>query len=120
MQIIKNSFPNYSETELISSAYSQLYDKYQTGLGHYFRNLYHIFKFIDNSEITDKSQYSSLVRAQLSNFELVILFYNSITDYGNLKFKPLIEKYKILKNINIETLIDEEKHIEYYESLKNR
>jgi len=117
---LKSHFTSYSEMELINSAYSQFYEKHQTDLGHYFRNLYHIFKFIDNSEINEKSKYSSLVRAQLSNYELVIVFYNSLTNYGNLKFKPLIEKYNILKNINIETLIDEEKHIEYYDSLKKR
>ena len=44
---LKKHFSDFSEMELIESSYSQFYEKHQTDLGHYFRNLYHIFKFID-------------------------------------------------------------------------
>ncbi len=61
--------------------------------------LYNIFKFIDKSEIKNKHFYSNLVRAQLSNHELSILFYNSLSQYGSEKFSPLIVKYSVLKNM---------------------
>lgn len=99
---------------IVNYAYRKYYDKHQSDLGHYFRNLYHIIKFINNADIFEKGRYTSLVRAQLSNDELVLLFYNSITPYGSEKFKPLIEKYHLLKNLNLETLINKDKHKEFY------
>ncbi len=48
--------------------------------------------------------YVSLVRAQLSSHELLMLFYNCLSDYGK-KFKPLIPDYHFLKNMPTELLI---------------
>ena len=44
---------------------------------------------------------SDIVRAQLSDYELLLLFYNALTidDNGAFKFKHLIEKYAIFNNI---------------------
>ncbi|MEG1401261.1 putative phage abortive infection protein [Bacteroides sp.] len=80
---------------------------------HYFRHLYRIVKFVDESPLLaggfdDKYQYVSMIRAQLSRYELVWLFYNGLSNYGKDKFKPLIEKYSLLKNLRIELLAIEE------------
>lgn len=80
--------------------YHLFFEQNQNDLGHYFRNLYHIIKYIDKSDIDKKKTYTNFVRAQLSSYELVLIFYNCLTDYGNEKFKPLIEKYSLLKNMN--------------------
>ena len=94
--------------------YSRLFNVYQAGLGHYFRTLYHVIKFVDESDALklenadadkkNRRRYTSLVRAQLSAFELELLFYNGISPYGE-KFKPLIEKYGLLENFNTELLL---------------
>ena len=80
-----------------------------TILDHYFRNLYRIIKFVDESplllDIHERYQYTSIVRGQLSRYELLWLFYNGLSVYGNDKFKPLIEKYALLKNIRVELLV---------------
>ena len=70
----------------------------------YFRHLYRIFKYIDKSPLIDDSErydYSCIVRAQLSKYELLLLFYNSLVfnDNGEFKFKRLIEKYAIFITI---------------------
>ena len=70
----------------------------------YFRHLYRIFKYIDESQLIDDTErysYSCIVRAQLSEYELLLLFYNALTidDNGIYKFKNLIEKYAIFNNI---------------------
>lgn len=70
----------------------------------YFRHLYRIFKYIDESQLIDDTErysYSCIVRAQLSDYELLLLFYNALTidDNGIYKFKNLIEKYAIFNNI---------------------
>jgi len=38
----------------------------------------------------------------------VLLFYNGISDYGNKRFKPLLEKYKMFDQLDTELLLDEE------------
>jgi hypothetical protein len=86
--------------QLTLKAYQFFYDKNRSDLSHYFRTYYHLIKFIDNSEIKNKRQYASIARAQLSSYEQVILFYNCLHDNGNEKFKPLIEKYALLKNLD--------------------
>jgi len=77
-----------------------IYDEYQGILGHYFRALYNLFKLVDQSGVDNKKFYTNLVRAQLSNYELVILFYNCLGKHGKEKFKPLIERYAIFDNID--------------------
>lgn len=80
-------------------------------LDHYFRHLYRIFKYINDSEIIDdkhKYKYSCIVRASLSQYELIILFYNCLSSNGNENFKPLIETYAIFNNIRVELLAKQE------------
>ena len=102
-----------SISEMINS-YNVFFEENENDLGHYFRNLYHIMKFIDETEIIDrKDVYSDFIRGQLSNFELVVLFYNCLTPFGFEKFKPLIEKYALLKNLNKKLLFSDD-HIHAY------
>ena len=70
-------------------------------LDHYYRHLYRIFKYIDDAnpfiiESKKKYEYSSIVRATLSPYELIMLYYNG---FSHPKFKDLIERYAILNNI---------------------
>lgn len=79
-------------------------------LDHYFRHLYRIFKFIDESDdrIIDKVkkyEYTSIVRATLSQYELVMLFYNG---FYHKKFKTLAEKYALMNNLRIGLLASDE------------
>lgn len=88
------------------------YDAYEKDgeiiiLDHYFRHLYRIFKYIDDSKNFTKEEkynYASMARSSLSPYELVMLFYNCLTVNGKEKFKPLIEKYAILNNLRIDLL----------------
>ncbi|WP_157305252.1 putative phage abortive infection protein [Chitinophaga tropicalis] len=71
-------------------------------LNHYFRSLYHIFKYIDKSELIKddrKPYYASIVRSQLSQNELLAIMFNLIIyDYGYPQFLRLDKKYRILEN----------------------
>jgi hypothetical protein len=80
--------------------YSVFYKSNMSDLSHYFRTIYHIFKFIDASEIDNKVRYTSLVRSQLSSYEQILIFYNCLHTNGLEKFKPLLEKYRVFKNID--------------------
>ena len=79
-------------------------------LDHYFRHLYRIIRYVDDYDINvlsveEKYKYLCLLRAQLSKDELLIIFYNCISEYGCDKFKPLVEKYALFKNIRVGSLI---------------
>jgi hypothetical protein len=85
--------------ELAVGCYETVFDEQPEVLGHYFRNLYHIIKFVDESRVPDKKRYTSIVRAQLSSYEHIMLHYNGISTYGEAKFKRLIEEYALLENM---------------------
>lgn len=94
-----------TEAERIDFALNQLYEKYESELGHYFRHLYHILKFIDQHEGVDRLRYRSFLRAQLSAEEFALLFYNCLGHRGE-KCKPLVEKYGMLKHLPPASLFD--------------
>lgn len=110
---LKNSY------KLVSDSYRKFFEEQQNHFGHYFRNLYHIVKFIDNSpDLTDdeKKNYAGLIRAQLSTYELLLTYYNAISSYGNRKFKPMLDKYSFFHNMDFKLLLDPI-HEKLYESL---
>lgn len=100
----------------INELYKSFYREHQYDLGHYFRTLYNIIKFVKNSNVHDKHFYTNLVRAQLSSQELLLLFYNALSDLGNEKFKPLIEEFALLKTVPHNLLIDDTHHKFYANS----
>lgn len=77
---------------------------------HYFRLLYRILKFVRDTplitEFDDEYEYTSMLRAILSRYELVWLYYNGLSEYGNEKLKPLIERYAMLKNLRADLLVE--------------
>lgn len=94
-----------SEQELIETAYAEFWEQNRNDLGHYFRYLYTIFKFLKKSSINDKRLYSNIVRAQLSDQELLTLFYNCLYIFGVEKFKPLVEEFAIFDNLPRQRLL---------------
>jgi len=94
---------------------------YENILGHYFRSLYHIFKFIYFSDFLKKDEkkfYASLVRAQLSSDEQYLILYNSmINNLGNPKFLFLIKELDVLQNFDFSVI--DTKHKEIFIEKKN-
>lgn len=110
----KQNYSGKTGKDRINNTYCDFYKCHQSEVGHYFRNLYNIIKLIENSDLEDKKLYTNLVRAQLSSFELALLFYNALSDKGVEKFKPLIEKYSLLKTLPADKLLLEEDHLFLY------
>ena len=88
-------------------------------LDHYFRHLYHIFKYISETGFTDKEKYryASIVRSNLSQYELVLLYYNCLSPNGLEKFKPLVEDYALLNNLRANLLAKEEERRLYKQKM---
>lgn len=130
------------DLDSIKNSYINTYKSVQADFGHYFRNLYRIIKLVDETEFHTHSEfetsendekyfdmlkytmanyktrykYTSMIRSQLSDYELLWLFYNCLSDNGNEKFKPLIEKYSLLKNIPKDKLHNNKIEEEYKET----
>lgn len=107
-----NSKDHDDHIAILKKAIKKSRKSHKDVLAHYFRNLYNIFKTIDQAtflSITEKQKLANLVRAQLSNSEMVAIFYNSIVeiDEDNTGIKPLgypkmtrlLKKYQILKHL---------------------
>jgi hypothetical protein len=97
------------EAELLElqDLFAKLYRLHEPELGPYFRSLYHIFKFIDENTTRSKGRkvrYANIARAQLSKYELVLLFYNCLYGEG-IEFRPLIEKYGVLRHVSRPSLL---------------
>jgi hypothetical protein len=98
--IDKSKEPIFKDgSEKIDVIYYEFFMERQSDLGHYFRNLYQIIKFVDDSHIPNKQDYINLIGAQLSSSELLILCFNCLSRFGK-EFKVLIEKYSLLKSIS--------------------
>lgn len=88
-------------------------------LDHYFRHLYTILRFVDESDayVPEKDEngnpkfnpqkewelkyrYTTILRATLSRYEMLILYYNGLSEFGFMRLKPLIEKYSLLDNLD--------------------
>ncbi|QCB29500.1 MULTISPECIES: putative phage abortive infection protein [Psychrobacter] len=75
----------------------------QTELSSYFRNMYNAIKLVDNDKYLSQEEKFDLIkiyRAQLSNPELYILFFNLVSRFGTKWHKSnYITKYEILTNL---------------------
>lgn len=83
------------------------YKGYSSSLGHYFRHLFMMVKFVANSDVIieykDKMKFLKILRAQLSNHEQIILFYNWLSsDYGGAwenNENRFLTEYKMIHNL---------------------
>lgn len=104
---------------LVHSAESLMGAKSSGNFSLYFRNLYQLLKLIDNTRFDGsfefekplrrtmrslrldyyhKRQYANILRAQLSEVELRVLFYNCLAQPG-AGLKIYVEKYSLLKHL---------------------
>lgn len=84
---------------IIDRIYDSVYKGKEAELGHYFRHLYHIVKYVNESKIAYKKKYIDLIQAQMGDDELYVTLYNGIGRFGRVKFQPLLDQYHFFENI---------------------
>ncbi|HZH11151.1 MAG TPA: putative phage abortive infection protein [Microvirga sp.] len=101
-----------SEEDAIRDIYNVFWDRSRQDLGHYFRYLFNFVRFVDDFDFSFESnpveaklRYMRLIRAQLSDYELIILFYNCLSSHGG-EFKTYVEKHSLLNNIPDKLLLN--------------
>lgn len=81
------------------STYEKIYTQKEEQIGHYYRNLYRIVRFIEDEQFSnnskenekEKKKYIGILRAQLSSMELLMLFYNVVYSKKGEKFKEILK-----------------------------
>lgn len=80
-------------------------------LGHYFRHVFQIVKYIDEhypnkDDFDAKYDYVRTLRAQLSSYEQLMIYYNAMSAFGDVWLRTpkdgeefLLKKYCVLKNM---------------------
>ena len=116
-----NNFGNFSSTfekrKRITVNYNNIsinfmsyppFNGHMSRLGHYYRHLFQTVKFVVNNEFskvkkenkTIKYNYLKTLRAQLSDYEMLLLYYNSLSDLGSAWIEEnYFTDWKFIKNI---------------------
>ncbi|WP_442510556.1 putative phage abortive infection protein [Novipirellula sp. SH528] len=92
--------------EEFASIYEIFREKKSADLDHYFRNLYTIMKFADEHGGDTAQSYVNILRAQLSAFELILLFYNCTCGPNIQPFRSHVEKYGFFEHLQFKLLIN--------------
>jgi hypothetical protein len=115
-EILTTDFQNLESHN--SDIYRVFYLEHQAELGHYFRYLYNIIKYVLDKKFEPEAQkkYLNLVQAQLSNQELGLIFYNVNSEFGKnsegfKQFKDWLDEYSLLENLDPSSLQDKFHHI---------
>lgn len=98
-------FQSLISPERAMAGYEEMMRIHQGDLGLYFRSLYSLFKYIENSSYDDKKHLALIVRSFLSDYELVLIFYNCLSSKGE-KFRRYAEMYALFDNLDVLLLID--------------
>ena len=111
-----DALPGLGPRERVVRAYDRFHDRHQHEVGHYFRNFYRTLKFVDKGDVAvaEKRNYTGILRAQLSSYELLLMFYGTVHPKGE-KLKPLVEKYAMLKNLETRLLFNSREETELFE-----
>ena len=97
---------NSPEKDILKATYEEFFIVFYPNIGYYFRHLYNVIKFVDQSNsiktLKEKKFYTDLIRAQLSSNELGLLFFYCLNDQ---EFKTLVEKFAFFEYMPSEEFI---------------
>lgn len=107
-----------TERETVFYNLSDFYDKYvnsqKCNPGFFFRYIYNLISFVINHWKEDPDEihtYLNFIQAQMTDMELVLLFYDSMSSRGmdknkHFTFKDNLDKYSFLENIPEHDLLE--------------
>ena len=115
----KNEIEKDFERKKAEYVYEFFFETHYIFVGHYFRHLYNIIKFIDkqNRFWIKKKFYTGLIQAQMSAPELYVLFYNGLKFE---KMEEFINKYSLIENLAKRDLMKYSHHKFYTCKMKDR
>jgi hypothetical protein len=81
----KASYKNEQEDDNSNEIKAPYYSGHVRRLGHYFRNIYQMVKYVEKQKFLSpiqKYEYVTLFRAQMSVYEQSVFFFNSLSELG--------------------------------------
>lgn len=105
----KQSASVKDEREVIATAYQVFSSTNDSFIGHYLNGLERIIEFIELRRPADRGQYYLIVGAQLSQNELILLFYHSLRCKGLLAIENL-NKFGFYEKLPSRSLFNEKSH----------
>lgn len=100
---IENKIIEFDADEQVGNYYLDEFKIREGDLGHYFRLVYTILRYIDDtvnlSNFSERYSYARILRAQLSNPELLIILLNCLYGQGEEKFLPLAIRYDLFQHL---------------------
>jgi hypothetical protein len=90
--------------------YTLFFQQHHSAIGHYFRHLFHLISLPSSLQVysenpNGKKKYTDFIQAQMSSYELMLLFYNAM---AFPKMLNLLQESKFLENLAEEDLISAE------------
>lgn len=95
-------------------SYGCLFELHKSDLGLYYRSLYSVFRYIEGCGHDDSKEFGRVLRSLLSDYELVLIFYNCLTEKGE-NFKRFVYAHGLFDNID-PTLLLSKGHIRNFDS----
>jgi hypothetical protein len=89
------------------------FNNHSSILGHYYRHLFQTVKFVVSKDFLtyeEKRNYLRILRAQMSNPEQVLLFYNWLSGYGNkweCETNHFLTDYRMIHNVWQKMIIED-------------
>jgi hypothetical protein len=106
----KYSGEGKDEREVIGLAYKNFYSLNDRFIGHYLSGLERVIEFIEIRRPVDRRQYYLIVGAQLSQNELILLFYHSLSCSGVLGIENL-NKFLFFEKLPVKSVFNEQLHL---------
>lgn len=103
-EIHKNYSVSFGKVESHIIPYELVYEMGRADLSLYFRSLYSVFRFVEKSNYEGDAQFGVVLRSLLSDYELVLLFYNSLSTRG-VKFRRFIYEHALFDNLDPSLLL---------------
>ena len=102
---LRQSYVDSSGELRIDGAYAELWKRHRGDLSLYYRSLYSVFRYVSDCDHADKTKFGTIARSFLSDFELVILFYNCLSEQG-YNFRKYAKEFAIFNNLDPMMLLD--------------
>lgn len=94
--------PTHHQASKIATAFiGNVYNRYPSALGPYFRLLFQTFHFVAKADITEEERirFANIARGQISEGAVMLLAANGLTEQGH-RFIPLIEQFGLLEHLH--------------------
>lgn len=102
------------DKKIFKMCHNVLRDSARESFDKYFKHLYRLAKYTyDHAPLGKRKEYAGIIRAQLSSFEQIIIYYHCLQDddihlHRNCsKFQHLVEQLCLMHNINTKYIFDD-------------